>query len=153
MDARVEDLLGQISPEDPDENIDDCITAIFHHLSGSTFNRCLDKVTQFSLAVLPYAPAPDCVVLQVEEMARRLERLLDPPREASIPEYSEATADAAWDEFVTAFEEYRSFTRNVIDVYGSTATCNEFDTYCQEFLAQLAVSREAVVKLVHRRKA
>jgi c-di-GMP-related signal transduction protein len=152
MDARVQDLLGQILFEAPDENIDDSIAAIFHHLSGSAIYRGLDKVIQFSRAVLT-SYAPDSVVLEVEEMAQRLDQLLDPPREASIPEYSEARADAAWDELATAFEEYQSFTSNQIDAYDTTATRNEFGTHCQEFLAQLAVSREAFVKLVHRHKA
>jgi 3-dehydroquinate dehydratase len=147
MNVFVANLIRQIHCEYPDQDLCDFITAIFQHLN-------LDKVLQFARAVLT-SYAPDSVDLEVEERARSLDQLLDATRDrivASLPEYSEATLDAAWDEFVTAFDEYQSFASNQIDYYYTPATYNQFLTYCQEFLAQLAVSRQAVVKLVHMHK-
>jgi hypothetical protein len=154
MNVSVDNLIRQIHGEYPEPDLPESITAIFHHLSASTIYHNLDKVIQFARAVLT-SYAPDSVDLEVEDMAQRLDQLLDAIRDsivASLPEYSEATMGAAWDEFVSAFEEFQSFASNQIDAYDTTATCNEFLTYCQEFLAQLAVSREAVVKLLHMHK-
>jgi hypothetical protein len=154
MNVSVDNLVWQIRCQAPDENIDDSIRAVFDHLSASTLYTALDKVLQSARAVLT-SYAPDSVDLEVEEKAQRLDPLLDATRDrivARLLEYSEATEGAAWDEFVTAFDEYQSFASNQIDYYYTTATRNEFLTYCQEFLAQLAVSRQAVVKLVHMHK-
>lgn len=154
--ASVAEFIHQIIRcECPELNPNDLIRSILSHLSGSTIYPCLDKVCGFARAEVGEW-ALISVADDVEERAEQLYLLLDAIQSrifASHPEYPEEFLDTGWDKFNTAFEDYQSFAGTQIeDHYATTAQFEKFNTTCQEFVAQLAVAREALVKLLRMHK-
>jgi hypothetical protein len=129
-----------------DQDLCESIKYIFYLLSEGAIHRNLSSV-------IDDYPHSDGWLTQAEEDAKEdakeLYESFDTLQKRiieSLPECSKDFVDNEFNEFANAFEYYQESTGRSIDSFHSDV--DGFDTVCTEFVTQLAIARDAVVKLL-----
>jgi hypothetical protein len=127
-----------------------CIKYIFDLLSEGAHHHNLSSVIGIVRSIVDMYPESCEWLTPTDEIAKELTESFDTLQYRiieSLPECSKDFVDNEFNEFADAFEYYQECTGIIINEF-SCSDVDGFNTVCTEFVTQLAIARDAVVKLL-----
>jgi hypothetical protein len=150
---RVDAFLTQITSECIKKNLNDYISRIFESNNSDSIHPCLHDVLQVAMAST--FNAPRTVKDRIEQFDLQFQQLLAAVQEKLIvspPLCKQEDTTTAWTGFDCTFDDFQSSSLVEIRFYETNLREEEFERACDKFVAQLAIARAAIDKLLVREK-